>query len=59
MAKKTLVFDVIRDSADLGLDKGMTCRFVRSKGDAMTLYCPEMDATIDGVKVGHPDLRVR
>lgn len=55
--RKPIELVVVRDSVDLGLDKGMRCRVVRVKGQKMDIHCNAIGATISGVAVDHPDLR--
>lgn len=53
-----VTYVAIRDSADLGLDKGTICHVLRTKGAhaQMDLEVPSLDMTISGVPFGHPDL---
>lgn len=57
MAKR-LEYVVVRDSHDLGLDKGMRAYVVRSKDGKMDLDVPLLDMRIVDVAILHPDLKL-
>lgn len=56
MAKKRW-FRVVRDSDELGLDRGMRVELILNRpGGKMDVFVPSLDTVIRGVSKGHPDL---
>jgi hypothetical protein len=49
---------VVRDSDDLGLDKGTRVTVLRYRGAKMDVRVPSLDMEIQGVPVAHPDLEL-
>ena len=47
---------VLRDSDDLGLDRGMKCIVLRVRGAKMDIVVPALDSVISGIPVNQPDL---
>lgn len=56
-SRKPAEYVVVRDSVDLGLDKGMRCQVKRVKGDKLDLYVPALGTTIAGVPYDHRDIK--
>lgn len=46
----------VRDSSDLGIDRGTICHVVWRDERVMDLWVPSLDTTIARVSVTHPDL---